>query len=103
MDDEGSREGDGELIDREPLAGVLSEPARRSILAALAMKGGRALSPAEIAVELEMGLSRVSYHARVLAEMGLLRLDGDRLERGAREHFYRLTTLPSQGASRPPV
>jgi predicted ArsR family transcriptional regulator len=104
MNDEGLRDGDGDLIDREHLSGVQPWPARDSILEVLSIDGGRELSPAEMAVELGMGLNGVDYHVRVLAETGHLQLVGrDRPEQGARERFYRLNVLPSQGATQRPM
>jgi DNA-binding transcriptional ArsR family regulator len=59
------------------------------ILAAL---HGRVLSPNRLAPELGESLSLVSYHVKVLAETGAIRLVKEVPRRGATEHFY--TTEP---------
>ena len=49
----------------------------------------RIASPNEIAIELNEGLSQVSYHVKVLRECRLIVLDHEVPRRGAVEHFYR--------------
>ena len=48
-------------------------------------------SPKQLAVELGLGLSQVSYHVGVLRESGAIELVGKAQRRGAVEHFYRAT------------
>jgi predicted transcriptional regulator len=55
------------------------------ILAVLQTKMG---SPSEIAEELAMPLGNVSYHVRVLADFGLIKLVRRTPRRGAIEHHY---------------
>jgi DNA-binding transcriptional ArsR family regulator len=51
-------------------------------------------SPSEIADALEEPLGNVSYHVRVLRELGCLELARTEPRRGALEHFYRATVSP---------
>lgn len=64
-------------------------PLRRLILRRLAGTGERA-SPNQLSRELEVKLSAVSYHVRVLATNGLVEPAGTKLARGTVEHFYRV-------------
>jgi hypothetical protein len=45
--------------------------------------------PTELSLELQDTLGNVAYHAKQLAEFGLLALDSTQQRRGALEHFYR--------------
>ena len=47
-------------------------------------------SPKDVADALEVSLSNVSYHVRVLVDCGYLELIDKRQVRGAMQHFYRL-------------
>ena len=60
---------------------------RRQILRA--MSGDEATSPRELAERLDQPLGNLSYHVRVLAECGALKLVGERPVRGTMQHFYR--------------
>ncbi len=51
-------------------------------------------SPAEIARELHLDVSKVGYHVSALAEANLIDEIGSRPVRGAVEHFYRAVQLP---------
>lgn len=53
----------------------------------------RPTSPASVGRELGMQPSKVSYHARVLAEFHLVEQIEERPVRGAVEHFYRTVSL----------
>jgi len=53
------------------------------------MADGEARSPRELASLLERPLSNVSYHVRVLADHGVVRLVGTKPARGSVQHFYR--------------
>jgi len=69
---------------------ALAHELRRRILRA-AIAGDRELSPTELSERLDEPLSKVSYHVRVLARCGALRLARTRRVRGSTEHFYRPT------------
>ncbi|MGE5281511.1 MAG: helix-turn-helix domain-containing protein [Chloroflexota bacterium] len=71
------------------LARANTHPLRISILEVLELDGGRCLSPSDLAHELQMPLSNVSYHVAVLRRSGLLELVDEHPVRGATEHFYR--------------
>jgi DNA-binding transcriptional ArsR family regulator len=68
---------------------ALGHPLRRQILRV--MTGGPPLSPREVTERLDETLSNVSYHFRVLAESGVLRLVRTRPVRGSTQHFYGVT------------
>ena len=68
---------------------ALSHPWRRQILRTLA--DGRARSPSELAESLDLPVSNLSYHVRVLATRGAVRLVRTAPSRGSTQHFY----LPS--------
>ena len=83
--------GDNNLkIDWERLARSECHPTRIDILELLRLDGGRALSPNEIATELQRHLSTVAYHVTELVKAGLLVVVDQRRARGSIEHFYRL-------------
>jgi DNA-binding transcriptional ArsR family regulator len=65
---------------------ALGHPTRRRILRE--MDGGPPASPREVTARLEDTLSNVSYHFRVLAGAGVLKLISTRPVRGSTEHFY---------------
>src|ERR1700736_3344829 len=67
------------------LVKALAHPLRVRILAVLQQKTA---SPSEIAEELSMPLGNVSYHVRVLADFGLIKLVRRTPRRGAIEHHY---------------
>lgn len=71
------------------LVRAISKPLRVEILEAL---HGRVLSPTLLAPEVGESLSLVSYHVKVLAESGAIRLVKEVPRRGVKEHFY--TTEP---------
>jgi len=56
---------------------------------ALAIFQERAASPSELAQELGQPLGNVSYHVRLLHELGLIELVSTTPRRGALEHHYR--------------
>jgi DNA-binding transcriptional ArsR family regulator len=80
---EGSRDA-GELD--EGLLKAISHPLRHRLLS---MLDGRTASPNELARELALPLGRVSYHIRLLHELGAIELVDTKPRRGALEHFYR--------------
>jgi len=73
------------------LAAAVAHPIRTRSLAIL---GERVASPAEIARELELDVSKVGYHVSALAEANLIEEVGNRPVRGAIEHFYKAVELP---------
>jgi DNA-binding transcriptional ArsR family regulator len=60
----------------------------------MAILGERTASPAEMARELGLEVSKVGYHVTALAEAGLIEEIGQRPVRGAVEHFYRAVVRP---------
>jgi DNA-binding transcriptional ArsR family regulator len=78
------------LIDQR-LAKALSHPMRTHILAIL---NEQVASPNEIADMLGERLPNVSYHVRVLLDLGCLELVRTAQRRGAIEHFYRALKRP---------
>jgi DNA-binding transcriptional ArsR family regulator len=73
------------------LGAVVAHPLRCRCLAIL---GERAASPAEIAREIHVEVSKVGYHVSALVKAGLLEEVGQRPVRGAVEHFYRAVVRP---------
>jgi len=59
------------------VARALEAPARAAILELLATEEGRRLPLAEFASELQISVGKVSYHLRVLEQIGLAQLPGD--------------------------
>jgi len=70
---------------------ALAHPLRVNLLAALNQK---VASPSELAQELGEPLGNVSYHVRILADLGCIELVGTTPRRGALEHHYRATVRP---------
>ena len=67
---------------------ALAHPLRRKILRKmLELKDETA--PRELSAELREPLSALSYHVRVLAECGAVKLKRTHKIRGATQHFYR--------------
>jgi DNA-binding transcriptional ArsR family regulator len=66
---------------------VLSHPLRPRILSLLAARGEA--SPNELASELGVPLGTLSYHIRLLRDLGWIELAHTKPRRGAVEHFYR--------------
>lgn len=67
---------------------ALGHPLRRRILRKMVGANGET-SPRELAAELDEPLSALSYHVRVLAECGAIRLVRTKQIRGSTQHFYR--------------
>jgi DNA-binding transcriptional ArsR family regulator len=74
------------------LGAAVAHPLRSRCLTLLA---DREASPAEIARELGIEVSKVGYHVSALAKAGLIEKVRERPVRGAVEHFYRATVEPS--------
>ncbi len=67
---------------------ALGHPLRRRILRKMLEEGGQ-ISPRELAINLDEPLSALSYHVRVLAECGAIKLVRTKQIRGSTQHFYR--------------
>ena len=70
---------------------ALAHPLRVRILTVLEQ---RTASPNQLANELGVPLGNVSYHVRMLAKIGLIKLVSKRQRRGAIEHFYKAEARP---------
>jgi DNA-binding transcriptional ArsR family regulator len=73
----------------EALLRAISHPLRHRLLG---MLDGRVASPNQLARELGLPLGRVSYHIRLLNDLGAIELVKTEPRRGALEHFYRAVT-----------
>jgi DNA-binding transcriptional ArsR family regulator len=82
-----SAQDSGELD--EALLRAISHPLRHRLLG---MLDGRVASPNQLARELDLPLGRVSYHIRLLSDLGAIELVRTEPRRGALEHFYRAVT-----------
>jgi DNA-binding transcriptional ArsR family regulator len=71
----------------DQLLAALNHPVRRRILRAF--DGEETISPIELANRIDVPLTTVSYHVRILAGQRALKLVRTRPARGAVEHFYR--------------
>lgn len=76
---------------QEQLVKGLNHPLRIECLTLLAE---RVASPRELAEDLNEDLSNVSYHVRVLSELGLIELVREEPVRGAVAHFYKAAERP---------
>jgi DNA-binding transcriptional ArsR family regulator len=75
--------------DTHNLLAALRHPMRRAILRAMGPEDE--ISPRGLSRDLDQSLSKVSYHVRVLADCGVLRMTRTAQVRGSTQHFYRLT------------
>ncbi len=73
---------------------ALAHPIRFAVLVAL---GRGDLSPSQFARSRGEPVSNVSYHFRLLAELGLIELARTRPVRGSIEHIYRAARPPGEG------
>ena len=73
------------------LVKALGHPLRQRVL--IRLNEGVA-SPSELAEELGERLPNISYHFRILHELGAIELVGTTPRRGALEHHYRATMRP---------
>jgi DNA-binding transcriptional ArsR family regulator len=76
---------------QEVLVKALNHPVR---VKALTILTERVASPKEISEEIEMPLSNVSYHVRVLDELGLVEILEEESVRGSVAHFYKAVERP---------
>ena len=76
----------------ETLLFCLHHPLRKQLLRLFVKERGE-LSPKELTIPTNKGISKVAYHVRVLAEKGAVELVDTQQRRGAVEHFYEATSL----------
>jgi len=76
---------------QEVLVKALNHPLR---VKALTILSERIASPKEISKQLGEELARVSYHVRVLHQMGLIKIVEEETIRGALAHYYRAVDRP---------
>lgn len=76
---------------QEVLVKALNHPVR---VRALTILTERIASPKEISDELDVPLSNVSYHVRVLDELGLVEIMEEESVRGSVAHFYKAIERP---------
>jgi DNA-binding transcriptional ArsR family regulator len=76
---------------QEVLVKALNHPVR---VKALTILTERIASPKEISEEIEIPLSNVSYHVRVLDELGLVEIMEEESVRGSVAHFYKAVERP---------
>jgi DNA-binding transcriptional ArsR family regulator len=70
------------------LVKAMAHPLRYDLLIRL---NGRMASPNELSKEVDASLGTVSYHIRLLEQMGFAELVDTKMRRGAVEHYYRAT------------
>lgn len=78
-------------ISQEDLVKALNHPVR---IKALTILTDRVASPTEISNEIGVPLSHVSYHVRVLDELGMIEIVGEEPVRGAVKHYYKAVERP---------
>lgn len=71
---------------------ALAHPLRAKVLPLFA-EG--TVSPVQAAKQLDVDVSHLAYHVRVLRKLGLIELVETKQRRGALEHFYRATDADS--------
>lgn len=84
------------------LVKAMAHPLRYELLMKL---NGRTASPMELSREVAASVGTVSYHLRLLEQMGFAELVDQKQRRGAVEHFYRATQrawFSNQGWTRLP-
>lgn len=93
---------------QEELKGSFGRPAHEQLVKGLShrlraecltMLAERVASPRELAEALDEDLSNVSYHIRVLKELGLVELVKEEPVRGAVAHFYKAVERPLLAAA----
>jgi len=60
----------------------------------LTLLNQKVTSPSQLAAELEEPIGNVSYHVRILADLGMIELVRTEPRRGALEHYYRAIERP---------
>ena len=76
----------------QALIEAIGPPVRRWVLRRY-LESTAELSPKELADSERLSLSLVGWHVRRLEKLGAVEFVGDRQRRGARQHFYRPTSL----------
>lgn len=76
---------------QEVLVKALNHPIR---VKALTILTERIASPKEISEQIDVSLSNVSYHVRVLDELGLVEIMEEESVRGSVAHFYKAVERP---------
>lgn len=79
---------DGDVNGDQRLLKAMAHPLRAR---ALPLFAESTLSPVQVAKRLDVDVSHLAYHIRVLRKLGLIELVETRQRRGALEHFYRAT------------
>ena len=78
-------------IDDPRLVKALAHPLRIRIMSVLEQ---RSATPKQIAEALDVPLENLSYHVRALRDFGFIKLEEQRMVRGAVEHRYSLAARP---------
>lgn len=86
--------GSSEQPKMERLLVELQHPLRRELLRLTI--DSEPISPTELTRRVDVTLSTVAYHVRVLANCGALELVETRQSRGATMHFYRAAGSPER-------
>jgi DNA-binding transcriptional ArsR family regulator len=86
-----ARKQRGGKTPQEVLVKALNHPVR---VKALTILTERTASPKEIAEQIDVALSNVSYHVRVLDELGLVEIVEEESVRGSVAHFYKAIERP---------
>jgi len=76
---------------QEALAKALKHPIRVKVLTILTE---RIASPSEIAKQIELPLGNISYHIKVLSELGFIEIKKEEKVRGSIAHFYKAVDRP---------
>jgi DNA-binding transcriptional ArsR family regulator len=83
-----------EQPDMDRLLVELRHPLRRQLLRL--MIDADPISPSELAGEIDVAVSNVAYHVRVLDGCGAIELVTTKQVRGSIQHFYRAAVKPEQ-------
>ncbi len=83
---------DGNAKVDQRLLKALAHPLRAK---ALPLFAEGTVSPIQVARRLDVDVSHLAYHIRVLRQLGFIELVETRQRRGALEHFYRATDTNS--------
>jgi DNA-binding transcriptional ArsR family regulator len=84
------RQKKSDALLRARLISAIAHPLRRRILRALA-ESGEERSPAQLGREFDLAVGSISYHLNVLRKLSVVKPVGERMVRGAVEHFYEST------------
>lgn len=84
--------GDDRVNHSVLVARAREAPIRAGILEVFSIDGVRALSPAEMAFELQVSASSIAYHLRILELLRLVEISGEELIGGAYERRFCLVS-----------